>query len=210
MTTHDDHATMTPGAMKRLDPRSPLLFDTKELSRRPGAMLTVTRSVAVPEPVGTDVIAVPANRSIDIELRLESVVEGVLATGAVTTVAAGLCVRCLEPLTLPVTATFQELFVHPDKAAHHREVAADDTEIPDYELVDDLIDLEPVLVDALVPALPFQPVCQADCPGLCVECGVPLADNPGHIHERLDPRWSALASLAGDRGSADPPSTKGT
>lgn len=173
-------------------------------------MLAVERTVEFPDAVGTEVIAVPAGRPIDIALRLESVVEGVLVTGTASTLAAGMCVRCLEALTQPVSASFQELFVHPNRAAHNREVGTSDTDVPDYELVDDLIDLEPVLVDALVPALPFQPVCRADCPGLCADCGVPLADNPGHAHHRLDPRWSALASLAGDRDGADSPPTKGT
>jgi uncharacterized protein len=72
-----------------------------------------------------------------------------------------------------------------------------------------LIDLEPVLVDAIVPALPFQPVCREDCPGLCQECGQPLADDPDHTHESLDPRWSALAQLASSTEVDDPP-TKGT
>ena len=51
-------------------------------------------------------------------------------------------------------------------------------------LQDDLVDLEPLLRDAVVLALPFQPLCQDDCPGLCVECGARLADDPDHAHER--------------------------
>lgn len=60
----------------------------------------------------------------------------------------------------------------------------------------DLIDLEPVLRDAVVTMLPFQPVCREDCQGLCSECGARLEDEPGHHHEVLDPRWAALADLA--------------
>jgi uncharacterized protein len=56
-----------------------------------------------------------------------------------------------------------------------------------------------VLRDAVVLALPFQPLCQDDCPGLCVECGARLADDPDHRHEDpTDPRWAALAELATD------------
>lgn len=62
----------------------------------------------------------------------------------------------------------------------------------------DLFDLEPVLVDTVVPALPFQPVCREDCPGLCSECGAHLADDPDHHHEVLDPRWAALTALSAD------------
>ena len=67
----------------------------------------------------------------------------------------------------------------------------------------ELLDLEPVLRDAVVLALPFQPVCREDCPGLCIECGVTLADHPGHVHaESVDPRWGALAALQTDDAAA--------
>lgn len=57
-------------------------------------------------------------------------------------------------------------------------------------------DLEQVVRDTVVPALPFQPVCQEDCEGLCPECGVRLLDHPGHAHEvPVDSRWAALADL---------------
>ena len=66
-----------------------------------------------------------------------------------------------------------------------------------YHLDGDLLDLEPVLRDAVVLALPMSPLCREDCPGLCAECGVPLADaGPGHRHdEATDPRWAALKQL---------------
>ena len=53
-------------------------------------------------------------------------------------------------------------------------------------LEDDLVDLEPLLRDAVVLALPFQPLCRDDCPGLCLECGARLADDPDHAHEDAD------------------------
>ena len=64
---------------------------------------------------------------------------------------------------------------------------------------DDLLDLEPLLRDAVVLALPFQPLCEDDCPGLCAECGARLADDPDHAHEAaIDPRWAGLAALQQD------------
>ena len=57
----------------------------------------------------------------------------------------------------------------------------------------DLIDLEPVLRDAVVLELPFQPLCRPDCAGLCPQCGANLNDDPGHEHRPdNDPRWDAL------------------
>ncbi|MDC5697238.1 YceD family protein [Intrasporangium calvum] len=184
--------------MDRPDPRSPLVLDTRELHRRPGAMHELQRTVVLPEDLGTEVIAIKAGSPVEIDVRLESVVEGVLVTGSVSGTATGACVRCLDPVELELDVRFQELFAYADRAAHHHEVAGDSDEDDVYELVDDLIDLEPVLRDAVVPALPFQPVCREDCPGLCSECGARLADDPDHHHEVIDPRWSALSGLLAD------------
>lgn len=144
--------------------------------------------------VGTPVVAVPVGGHLDVDLRLEAVLEGVLASGTVQADAEGVCVRCLDPVQVAVSAGFQELFAYGDRAAHLHEVGADDED--DHVLFGDLLDLEPVLLDTVVPALPYQPVCRADCPGLCDRCGARLADNPGHAHEEFDPRWAALADLA--------------
>lgn len=184
--------------MKRVDPRSPLVLDTKEVGRRPGSMTELERTVPAPADFGTDVLAIPEGDPVELELRLESVVEGVLVTGSVTATANGACVRCLDPVRHPVEARFQELFAYADRAAHHREVGAEQDESDEYVIEDGLIDLEPVLRDTVVPALPFQPVCDEDCPGLCSECGARLADDPEHGHDVIDPRWSALQSLSED------------
>jgi uncharacterized protein len=160
-------------------------------------MQEITRTVEAPDTIGTEIIAIPAGAPLELDVRLESVVEGVLVSGTVRATATGACVRCLEPATYPVDASFQELFAYSDRAAHHHEVgvAEDDDEV--YELEGDLVDLETVLRDAVVPALPFQPVCREDCPGLCSECGALLADDPQHHHDQGDPRWASLSGLLG-------------
>ncbi|WP_040158425.1 YceD family protein [Mobilicoccus massiliensis] len=175
-----------------------LVIDTRRLVRRPGTMVEEQFTAPAPADFGTDVLAVPAGDPLDIELRLESVMEGVLASGTVRATATGACVRCLENVEDPIDVEFQELFAYPDRAAHHREVG-DEEDDDEYVLGEgDTLDLEPVLRDAVVPTLPFQPVCDEDCPGLCSECGARLADDPTHQHEILDPRWAALRSLTGD------------
>lgn len=182
--------------MATQDAASPWVFDTRELVRRPGAMTETSRSVSAPDRIGTDVIAVGAGDTVDLDLRMESVMEGVLASGSVRATATGMCVRCLDEVEIPVDVRFQELFAYPDRAAHHQEVAADEDDDEGYVLEDDQMDLEELIRDAVVTALPFQPVCRDDCPGLCSECGARLADDPDHHHDVIDPRWSALADLA--------------
>jgi DUF177 domain-containing protein len=174
----------------RLDPRLPLVINTHELGRRPGSMRTLSRSVPAPVDLGVDVLGVPPGAPVDLDLRLESVMEGVLVSVTAHAEVRGECVRCLDPIARSLEVTLQELYAYPGR---ERDDADDDTELP--ELEGDLIDLEPALRDAVVLALPLQPLCRDDCPGLCPECGARLADDPGHGHESADPRWAALQSL---------------
>ena len=120
--------------------------------------------------------------------------EGVLVSGSATAELVGECVRCLESITDELSAPIQELFVYDD---HDPDPDEDDET---SRLEDDLLDLEPLLRDAVVLALPFQPLCREDCPGLCVECGARLADDPEHSHEEpIDPRWAGLTQLQQDQ-----------
>ncbi len=117
--------------------------------------------------------------------------EGVLVTGTATAVLDGECARCLEPIHDDIVVDLQELFVYDDEDNPH-----DEEDAGVSRMQGDLIDLEPALRDAVVLSLPFRPLCQDDCPGLCTECGARLADDPGHQHdEPIDPRWAALAEL---------------
>ncbi|CCH69853.1 conserved hypothetical protein [Phycicoccus elongatus Lp2] len=188
--------------MSRLDPRSSWVLDTKEVGRRPGSMTELTREVAAPAEFGTDVMAVAEGDPISLDLRLESVVEGVLVTGSARAIATGACVRCLDPVTEEVDARFQELFAYADRAAHHLEVGDEDA-AEEYVIEDGLIDLETLLRDTVVPTLPFQPVCREDCPGLCDQCGARLAEDPDHQHDVIDPRWAALQGVSAQPATAD-------
>ena len=166
------------------------MLDTRELGRRPGSQREVSRTVEAPADLGIEVLRVPEGSPVELDLRLEAVMEGVLVTGTAHASLSGECVRCLEPVADEVTVNFQELFVYEDHALPDQE----DDEVS--TLQDDLVDLEPLLRDAVVLALPFQPLCQDDCPGLCPECGARLAEDPDHAHDAaVDPRWAALAEL---------------
>lgn len=172
---------------------NPYQITTHDLGRRPGSMRTLALDVAVTEPMGNEVIAVRAGQEISLDLRLEAVMDGVLVTGTASATAAGECVRCLDPLTRDLTIDFTEMFAYPGT---QQDVEADEEteELP--ELEGESADLEATITDAVVLALPFQPLCRPDCPGLCSVCGIRLADaEPGHAHEQLDPRWAALEAL---------------
>ena len=122
---------------------------------------------------------------------MESVSEGVYVSGTVTAAVSGECGRCLRPIDDTLGVRFQELFAYEDSVTDQ---TTEEDEVG--RLQGDLIDLEPMLRDAVVLALPTNPRCREDCPGLCSECGVPLDELPaGHSHEQVDPRWAALSKL---------------
>ncbi|GAA3750301.1 uncharacterized protein HDA32_001025 [Spinactinospora alkalitolerans] len=169
-------------------------------------MRTHSRVVPAPDALAVGMTGVPEGSDIELDLRLEAVMEGVLVTGTARARLEGECARCLDPLADAVEVEFQELFRYPsdDDAAGRGGGAEVDAEAEeeDYYLEGDLLDLEPVVRDAVVLALPLSPLCREDCPGLCVECGVKLADaGPEHGHgDRIDPRWESLRKLGEESG----------
>jgi uncharacterized protein len=154
-------------------------------------MRTLNEHVPAPRDLGVALIGVQEGSDIELDLRLEAVHEGILVSGTAFAEVEGECGRCLDPLAYDLEVNVQELFFYEGVELSDEE---DDEEQRRVE--HDLIDLEPVLRDAVVTTLPFQPVCREDCQGLCSICGVRLEDEPGHHHEDLDPRWAALAELA--------------
>ena len=177
-------------------PRGALVFDMRTLGRQAGSAKTQQLTVPAPDDMRLELARVPVGADMQLDVRFEAVTEGVLVTGSATAPLAGECARCLAPLATAVAASFTELYLYPRDRHDKHDRFDENTEQDDEELYldGDLLDLEPVLRDAVVLALPMSPLCREDCPGLCVECGVPLADaGPGHGHEDApDPRWAGL------------------
>ncbi|ATA29134.1 hypothetical protein MLM_3012 [Mycobacterium lepraemurium] len=159
-----------------------MTFDITRLGRRPGAMVTLRTTVPSSARIGLDMIAIEAGAPLDLDLQVQSVSEGVLVTGSVTGPTVGECARCLTALDGEVRVRLTELFAYPDSTTEEDEVGH-------------IVDLEQSIIDAVGLELPFSPVCRPDCPGLCPECGVSLAAEPGHQHDRIDPRWAELAGM---------------
>jgi uncharacterized protein len=149
--------------------------------------------LTAPAPGGlgiVDLVGVPIGAALELDLRLESVMEGVLVSGTVTAPVSGECGRCLTPMSDTLTVRVQELYVYPEASTHH------DEEDEVAQLQGDFLDLAPTLRDAVVLALPLNPLCQEDCQGLCATCGERLDDLPqDHRHDTTDARWGALAGL---------------
>jgi uncharacterized protein len=174
-------------------PTSPMVVDITRLGRRPGAMVTLRDTVPSPSRIGAELVAIEPGAPLELDLRVESVSEGVLVTGTVTAPTVGECARCLTAMQGRVEVVLTELFAYPQSMT---EATTEEGEVG--HVVDNTIDLEQPIIDAVGLDLPFSPVCQPDCPGLCPECGVQLAAAPGHHHDRIDPRWAKLAQLLDD------------
>jgi uncharacterized protein len=175
----------------------PWIIDTRDLVRQPGASRHYQRSAKLDQRLGlADVIRVPEGTEVDIGVLCESAGEGIWVSGTASATAEGECARCLDPVTEEIEVEISELFAYPDTAT---EETTDSDEVS--RLVDELIDLEPMVRDAIVLALPPAPLCREDCPGLCVDCGRKWVElGPDHRHERIDPRWAALRERFGGAG----------
>ena len=161
----------------------PFSVNVRDIVHRPGEMREHTLEVPAPDKWGEGLVSVAAGEPVVVDVRLESVHEGILASGSVDTEYTGICGRCLTDIAEGVQVEFQELFAYPG------------SEATDFEVQDDHVDLETLVRDATVLALPFQPVCQPDCPGLDPATGERRTENTGS--EQSMPTRSTLGRAPG-------------
>ncbi|MGQ4536738.1 YceD family protein [Dermabacteraceae bacterium P13264] len=169
---------------------SPFVIEAIDLVGRPGSQRTVELEFPAPAGLSSDVMGLPKGENITLEVSLESVSEGIYATGHVSGTAVGECSRCLDPVSKPVRVRFDELYTYPAKKP-----SADEDVVL---LEDDEVNLEPLVRDVVALAMPYQPLCSTDCAGLCGQCGIRMDENPGHEHEVIDDRFAALKGLFKD------------
>ncbi|MPZ73028.1 MAG: DUF177 domain-containing protein [Nitriliruptorales bacterium] len=165
-----------------------------DLIDRPG----VSRRVDLAVPASADLELDMATLEGDIRLTgvLESVVDGILLRGTLVAELQMACARCLADLEQVVAADVVELFSTPSEDS-------DDID-PGYEIVDTTIDLDTLTRDALVPAVPYRPLCAEDCKGLCVQCGTNRNETECSCEDSIvDARWAALEKL--QLGDCDTP-----
>lgn len=170
---------------------SPFVLPVRDIVRKPGEMREHRFTVALAEQWGEGIVSFEAGSELDLDVRLESVHEGILVSGTADAEYSGVCGRCLIDIARPVEVEFQELFAYPGE------------EETDFEVQDDHVDLETLVRDAAVLSLPFQPVCQPDCPGLDPITGERLTESAGTEQAApIDPRWSALQQIKDQDGTA--------
>jgi uncharacterized protein len=170
-----------------------LAVNIRELLRHPGAHKHVVQRGFLPN-LATPVAWVEPDVPVTVDAEVESVVEGLLVTGQVTTSVKLQCARCLRTVEEELRVDVRELF-----ALDPREAEDDGYAL----LADDRLPLDAMARDAIVLAFPAAPLCRPDCAGLCQRCGADRnVTDCGHQQGAADPRWAGLAGL--DLGSLRP------
>lgn len=181
--------------------KNPFILNIHELSRRAGEMKEYELDIEAPERIGVPLIGVPQGGVIEADIRVESVTEGVLLSADIYAVAHGECIRCLDPVEQIVERKIQELYRYEPTNDRGRKKRSDDADIDlededELQMDGDLMNLEIPIIDAIILALPVNPLCDEECMGLCPQCGEKWETLPdSHKHEEVDARWAGLAPL---------------
>ena len=172
-------------------PADPFVVHVARLRRVPGATSSEVRRgpVVLAGPLdelgidpGRSVVPLDAEAECDITLRADS--SGIGAVGTVRAPWVGICRRCTAPVSGELSIAVNERFAEPP--------------IPEeelYPIVDDAIDLGPLVRDAIVLELPMEPLCREDCRGLCPQCGSDRNESECGCVAPPDPRWANLDVL---------------
>ena len=105
------------------------------------------------------------------------------------------CARCLKEVELPIDVKFTERFVASVswRNEEHHELSRDDL---DLGLVDEAIELNDLVREEILLALPGQLLCNESCKGICPVCGVDRNSSDCSCESRqVDARWEKLKDL---------------
>ena len=180
---------------------NPFILNTHDLPRRAGEMKEYQLDIPAHARIGIPLIAVPEGDLVELDIRLESVAQGVLASAEIYAVAHGECIRCLDPVEVVIDRKLQELYRYEPTNEKGRKKRREDEDVDlegeeELQMEGDLMDLEIPIIDAIILTLPVNPLCSDECLGLCPDCGEKWEKLPeGHAHEVIDARWSGLDGL---------------
>lgn len=115
--------------------------------------------------------------------------------GKIVTEVELLCDRCLAPARAPLEVEFDTRFIPRTVAAsdaENVELLADDLGLAAYE--GDSVDVDELVREQILLALPSRNLCREECKGLCPKCGSDLNAGACSCEQgETDPRWAALA-----------------
>lgn len=165
--------------------RHPLRVGIADLRRRPGTRRRVEESVPL-DDLEVSTSRVPPGAPVGVDLELETLSDGLVATGTIAAPWTGDCRRCLRPVEGRAVVEVREIF-------QPRPVEGET-----YAMGEDVVDLEPMVRDAVLLALPLAPLCADDCRGPAPEqfpTGLDDERDAAASAPPVDPRWAALSGL---------------
>jgi uncharacterized protein len=173
--------------------KAPFLVNIAAMRPATGGRHHVTRTGRL-DGLAITSSSVAADADVMVDVDLEVVDGGVVATGSVSSRWVGECRRCLRPVSGELRAEVREVF---ERAPRLREGVLDEAdEAETYPLTGDTLDLAPLARDALLLELPLAPLCRDDCAGLCPTCGADLTEHPCDCSQQsINPVWAALDGL---------------
>lgn len=116
---------------------------------------------------------------------------GVMARGTISAALQYECGRCAEPNVYLMSTSFTHAFASPE----HKTAEDVDGEGGMSVFDGDVIELEPVVYEEVILALPDYPVCSEQCKGLCPRCGTNLNIEACLCQPEVDRRWAKLAHI---------------
>lgn len=172
-----------------------LIVDLSSLRQNPGRRLTVSlqsdeleglsNGLQLNGPVRMEVTLVGGDRRVMLHAQIQTEIETV-------------CDMCLTPVSYPLDFEIDEVLM----SAHDVDVLSEhggDREEMESEnwIYDDVhLDLNYLVLNAILTQLPLRHLCRPDCKGLCPHCGANLNDGPCDCENtEIDPRWAILAQL---------------
>ena len=166
---------------------SEFVIDVRKLglAGSPGSWESIATTVRAPEDLRIELIGVPQGDPVELDLRLESVVEGIFVSGTVRATAKAQDARTLDDLEMPLDAAIEELFVY----------EADPQDEESQLVQAGLLDLEPAVRDAVVMSLPFRPLKDGDDGEFHYTLGEDITED----EPEEDPRWAALKSVLNEK-----------
>jgi uncharacterized protein len=106
------------------------------------------------------------------------------------------CDRCLQSVEVPVETSFDVKYISADdyRATETVELQEEDLSVAVFE--DATIDIDELVREQVLLALPTRALCSEECKGLCPVCGANKNSRPCACETReIDPRWSGLKDL---------------
>jgi len=104
------------------------------------------------------------------------------------------CDRCLARTRYPLQADF-DLYYRPISDLPEEEEVKIDAADAEVEFYKDGLELEDILREQVLLALPMQRVCSETCKGICPGCGKNRNETECDCKPVVDDRWEALRNL---------------